>query len=51
MFHLLLTQLLLEVLCKSTRFMGVRVIQSCEGVGDIPGIQGGSRGICKFCDN
>ena len=51
MFRLLLTQLLLEVLCKSTRFMGVRVIQGCEGMGDIPGIRGGSRGICKFCDS
>ena len=34
----LLVQLLLEVLCKSTGFMGVWVIHGCEGMGDIPGV-------------
>ena len=29
--------------------MTVRVIRGDEGVGDIPGVQGGSGGACKFC--
>ena len=28
--------------------MGIRMVQGCEGVGDIPGIRGGSGGICMF---
>ena len=38
MFGSLLTQLVLEVLSKSTWFGVIRVIQGCEGMGDIPGI-------------
>ena len=44
LFGLLLMQLLFEVLSKSTRFVAVWVIQGCEGMGDIPGVQGGSGG-------
>ena len=44
MLSSLLTQLLLQVLSKSTWFVGVGMIQGCEGVGDIPGIQGGFEG-------
>ena len=29
--------------------MGVWMVQGCEGVGDIPGIQGVQGGICMFC--
>ena len=43
------TEFLLQVLSKSTRTMTVRVIRGDEGVGDIPGIQGDSRGVCRFC--
>ena len=38
------TELLLEVLGESTWTMAVRVIRGDEGVGDIPGVQGGSGG-------
>ena len=38
------TELLLEVLGESTWTMAVRVICGDEGVGDIPGVQGGSGG-------
>ena len=41
-FSSLLVQLVLEVLGESTWFWVVWMIQGCEGVGDIPGIQGGS---------
>ena len=33
-------ELLLQVLCKSTRTVAVQVIRDDKGVGDIPGIQG-----------
>ena len=42
-------KLSLQILGKSSKFVGVRVIQGCKGVGDIPGIGGVSRGICMFC--
>ena len=29
--------------------MGVRVIHGDEGMGDIPGVQGDFRGVCRFC--
>ena len=29
--------------------MGVRVIHDDEGVGAIPGILGGSGGVCRLC--
>ena len=35
-------ELLLQVLSKSTRTMTVWVIRGDEGVGDIPGVRGGS---------
>ena len=38
------TQLLSEVLGESTGVVGVQVIRGDEGVGDIPGIRGGSGG-------
>ena len=50
MLSSLLVQLLLQVLCESIWFVTVRMIQGCEGVRDVPGIQGGSGGICKFCN-
>ena len=43
------TELLLQVLGESTRAVAVRVIRGDEGVGDIPGVQGGSGGVCGFC--
>ena len=43
-FGSLLAQLLFEVLCKNTGFVGVWVIQGCKCMGDIPGVQGGSGG-------
>ena len=39
-FGSLNAELLLQVLCKSTWVMTVRVIRGDEGVGDIPGIRG-----------
>ena len=33
-------ELLLQVLCQSTRAMTIQVIRGDEGVGDIPGIRG-----------
>ena len=41
---LLQTELLLKVLCESTWTVTIRVIRGDEGVGDIPGVQGGSGG-------
>ena len=35
-------ELLLQVLCKSTWTVTIRMIRGDEGVGDIPGIRGGS---------
>ena len=48
MLCLLYAEFLLQVLCKSTWFVGIWVIQGYEGMGDIPGIQvvlGGS--VCS----
>ena len=39
---LLRTKSVLQVLGESTRTLSVRMIHGDEGVGDIPGIQGGS---------
>ena len=47
----LCTELLLEVLSESTWTMAVRVIRGDEGMGDIPGIQGGSGGGLKIMRN
>ena len=35
---LLYLKLMLQILGKSSRFGGIRVIQGCEGVGDFPGV-------------
>ena len=45
----LMTELLLQVLGESTRTVTVWMIRGDEGVGDIPGIRGGFRGVCRFC--
>ena len=45
MLGALLMQLLLEVLSESAWFWVIWVIQGCKGVGDIPGVQGGSGGL------
>ena len=42
---------LLQVLSKSTRTMAVRVIRGDGGVGDIPGVRGGSGGGLKIVHN
>ena len=47
-FCSLMTELLLQVLCKSTGTMTVWVIRGGEGVGDIPGVCGVFRGVCRF---
>ena len=44
-FGMLWMQLLFEVLGESTGFVGLWVIHDDEGVGDIPGVQGGSGGL------
>ena len=41
-------ELTLQVLCESRWFISVRVVQGCEGVGDIPGVRGVQGGICMF---
>ena len=46
MLHL---KLVLQILGESRRFVGVGVVQGCKGMGDIPGVLGDSRGICRFC--
>ena len=41
-------KLMLQILCESSWFVGVWMVQGCEGVGDIPsirGVQGGS--VCS----
>ena len=42
-------KLVLQILGESRRFVGVGVVQGCKGMGDIPGVLGDSRGICRFC--
>ena len=42
-------EFLLQVLGESTWTMAVRVIRGDEGVGDIPGIRGGSGGRSEDC--
>ena len=49
MFSSLKMKLLLQVLGQSTQAMTIWVIHDDEGVGDIPGIRGGFRGVCRFC--
>ena len=43
------TELLLQVLSESTGIVTVQVIRGDEGMGDIPGVQGVSGGVCGFC--
>ena len=45
MFHALFVQLLLQVFGESMRLVTIWMIHGCEGVGDIPGIRGGSGGL------
>ena len=42
---------MLQVLGESTRTVTVRVIRGDKGVGDIPGIQGDSRGVLGILCN
>ena len=42
---------MLQVLSESTWTMGIGVIRGDEGVGDIPGVQGVSGGVYRFCAN
>ena len=44
----LCTELLLEVLGESTWTVAIRVIRGDEGVGDIPGVRGGSGESLEF---
>ena len=44
-------KLVLEVLGESTWIMTVRVIRGDEGMGDIPGVQGGSGGGLQIVHN
>ena len=48
---LLRTKSLFQVLNKSTRTVAIRVIRGDEGVGDIPGVRGGSGGGLKIVRN
>ena len=45
------TELLLQVLSESTWTVRIRVIRGDEGVGDIPGIHGDSRGSLQVLHN
>ena len=44
LFGLLCLKLTLQILSKSSWFVGIWMVQGCEGEGDIPGIQGGQGG-------
>ena len=48
---MLCTKLLLKILGESTRAVAVRVIRGDEGVGDIPGVLGGSGGVLEVLRN
>ena len=45
------TKLVLQVLGESTRGVAIWVIRGDKGVGDIPGVRGGSRGGLKIVHN
>ena len=46
MFYL---KLMLQILCESCWFMGILMVQGCEGMGDIPGVQGVQGGsVCSM---
>ena len=48
MLHTLYLKLVLQILCESCWFVGVRMVQGCEGMGDIPGVQGVQGGsVCS----
>ena len=44
LLNTLLSEFLLKILGESTEFVGIWMVQGCKGVGDIPGIRGGSGG-------
>ena len=46
---LLSAQPVLEILGESTWAVTVWVIRGDEGVGDFPGVRGGSGEVCRFC--
>ena len=47
----LCTKLLFKILSESTWTVAIRVIRGDEGMGDIPGVRGGSRGGLKIVHN
>ena len=50
LFSSLMTEPLLQVLCESTQTMTIWVICGDEGMGDIPGVRGGSGGLQVLCN-
>ena len=46
LFGTLHLKLALQVLCESSRFVGIGVVQGCEGMGDIPGVLGDEQHRC-----
>ena len=45
---MLYLKLMLQVLCESRWFVGIGVVQGCEGMGDVPGVQGVQGGsVCS----
>ena len=45
----LFLKLALQILCESSWFMSVWMVQGCEGVGDMPGVQGVQGGsVCSM---
>ena len=36
--QMLYLKLALQILCESRGFVGIGMVQGCEGVGDIPGV-------------
>ena len=51
LFCPLCTKLLFKVLGESTQAVAVWVIRGDEGVGDIPGVRGGSGGVLEILRN
>ena len=48
MLRMLYLKLVLQILCESCWFVGIRMVQGCKGVGDIPGVQGVQGGsVCS----
>ena len=42
-------KLTLQILCESCWFVGIQVVQGCEGMGDIPGIRGVQGDLYVLC--